>query len=143
MRRRDGNTWNGFAVISVSANATKRSASGCSRICAPRRRRCRAVSPCTRRPAAGCWSNGSCAPARRRCVRRSAPPKEAALQQVYTQLGDALNDKQQQVLDELLRVPPVADASTGPMTTPRSRLEQFKLLPRRESPAAVAALTTR
>lgn len=69
--------------------------------------------------------------------------KEAALQQVYTQLGDALNDKQQQVLDELLRVPPVADVPTGPMTTPRSRLEQFKLLPRRESPAAVAALTTR
>ena len=69
--------------------------------------------------------------------------KEAALQQVYTQLGDALNDKQQQVLDELLRVPPAAYTSTGPTTTPRSRLEQFKLLPRRESPAAVTALTTR
>jgi hypothetical protein len=69
--------------------------------------------------------------------------KEAALQQVYTQLDDALSDKQQQVLDELPRVPPAADTSTAPMTTSRSRMKQFKLLPRRESPAVVVALTTR
>ena len=68
--------------------------------------------------------------------------KEAALQQVYEQISSALNAIQQQLLDELLKAAPITDTATGHTTTPRSRLEQFKLLPRRESPAAMEALTT-
>jgi hypothetical protein len=69
--------------------------------------------------------------------------KEAALQQVYEQISSALSVIQQQLLDELLKAEPITDATTGLTTTPRSRLEQFKLLPRRESPVAMAALTMR
>lgn len=66
--------------------------------------------------------------------------KESALQQVYDQLNGALSLSQQKRLDDLL-LPVPAESPTE--FVGRSRAEQFKLLVRRESPAACAASAAR
>ncbi|MDQ3686747.1 MAG: DUF4158 domain-containing protein, partial [Acidobacteriota bacterium] len=75
--------------------------------------------------------------------------KEAALQQAYERLAGGLTPQQQAQLDALLG--PATQASKQPSDepdesgspTPRSRLERFKLLPRRESTGALYALILR
>lgn len=66
--------------------------------------------------------------------------KESALQQVYGQLNGALSISQQKRLDDLLLPVPTESPAES---AGRSRAEQFKLLARRESPAAFAALAAR
>lgn len=78
--------------------------------------------------------------------------REAALQEVYATIYGGLTTDQHRQLDELLKPAPIdplsaredarpsASARSG---TVRSRLEQFKLRPPRESPGALVGLTER
>lgn len=72
-----------------------------------------------------------------------ATAKEAALTEVYNQLNEGLNSTQKQRLDELLEAFPSTQTTEEEGRASGSRLEQFKILPRRESPAALDALANR
>jgi Domain of unknown function (DUF4158) len=71
--------------------------------------------------------------------------REAALQQVYSLLFDRLASGQRDQIDALLVVPaaPETAACTEIDSPSRSRLEQYKTLPRKESPEAVLAVLAR
>ncbi len=71
--------------------------------------------------------------------------REAALQQVYSLLFDRLAPGQREQIDALLVVPaaPETAACTEIDSPSRSRLEQYKTLPREESPEAVLAVLER
>jgi Domain of unknown function (DUF4158) len=71
--------------------------------------------------------------------------REAALQQVYSLLFDRLAPGQREQIDALLVVPaaPEMAACTEIDSPSRSRLEQYKTLPRKESPEAVLAVLAR
>lgn len=77
--------------------------------------------------------------------------REAALQEVYTTICDCLSERQCKQLDALLKPSAPSEPSetelnigvTPPRGSARSRLEPFKLLPRRESPVALITLTER
>lgn len=72
--------------------------------------------------------------------------RETAFEQIYERCGGGLKPAQQQRLDELLLVPSRPEAGSGeapPSRVSPSPLEQFKTLPRRESPEALVALTER
>ena len=68
--------------------------------------------------------------------------REAALQWTYHHLSEALHDGQAEAIDTLLLVtpPPSEAAHTNAGLRSRSRLEQFKMMPRKESPEALLAL---
>src|SRR5262249_28608195 len=70
--------------------------------------------------------------------------REIALQRVYDTLAGSLSPNQQAQIDALLVVSPAPADTEPPLAAGsplRSRLEQFKALPRRESPEAMLALT--
>jgi Tn3 transposase DDE domain/Domain of unknown function (DUF4158) len=71
--------------------------------------------------------------------------REAALQWTYHHLSEALHDGQAEAIDTLLIVtPPLSEAAhTSSGLRSRSRLEQFKTMPRKESPEALLALLER
>jgi hypothetical protein len=71
--------------------------------------------------------------------------REAALQQVYTLLSEALTPEQATEIERWLVVaPPFPDTPHQEMEPrSRSRLEQFKAMPRKESPDALCALLER
>jgi hypothetical protein len=71
--------------------------------------------------------------------------REAALQWTYNHLSEALHDGQAEAMDTLLIVtPPLSEvAHTSSGLRSRSRLEQFKTMPRKESPEALLALLER
>ena len=71
--------------------------------------------------------------------------REAALRWTYHHLSEALHDGQAEAIDTLLIVtPPPSEAPhTSAGLRSRSRLEQFKTMPRKESPEALLALLER
>jgi hypothetical protein len=70
---------------------------------------------------------------------------ETALQSVYTTLSCGLSEDQEEQIEALLIVTPAPSESKPAGTGPwfRSRLEQFKTMPRKESPEALLALLER
>ena len=71
--------------------------------------------------------------------------RETALQSVYTTLSGGLAEGQEEQIEALLIVTsaPLESESTGTGPWSRSRLEQFKTMPRKESPEALTALLER
>lgn len=69
--------------------------------------------------------------------------REDSLQSIYRGLMDSLPVKERKTVDALLAGP--SSSGTSSRTTPRirSRLEQFKLLPKKESPQALLGLLKR